>query len=86
MTKYGVTIDRPNGYDPSVSQDEEMAREIDALNDEMKAAGIRVFVGGLRPLSSAKSLRRQIDGEVLITDGLTCRPRSMWVVLGAGSC
>jgi hypothetical protein len=24
-----------------------MGREIDALNDEMKAAGVRVFVGGL---------------------------------------
>jgi hypothetical protein len=35
----------------------------------MNAAGVRVFVGGLRPASSAKSLRAQPDGEVLITDG-----------------
>jgi hypothetical protein len=42
---------------------------IDALNDEMKAAGVRVFVGGLRPASSAKSLRARPDGVVLITDG-----------------
>jgi hypothetical protein len=45
-----------------------MDREIDALNDEMKAAGVRVFVGGLLPESSAKS-RLQPAGNVLITDG-----------------
>ncbi|MCG9894229.1 MAG: YciI family protein [Fimbriimonadaceae bacterium] len=31
----------------------EAAREIDALNDEMMAAGVRVFVGGLRPAAEA---------------------------------
>ena len=46
-----------------------MGREIDALNDEMKAAGVRVFVGGLQPESSARSLRLQPAGKVLITDG-----------------
>jgi hypothetical protein len=46
-----------------------MHRDIDALNDEMKAVGVRIFVGGLRPASSAKSLRVQPDGRVLITDG-----------------
>lgn len=69
MTQYWVTIHRPNDYDPLASEDEEMARAIDALNDEMKAAGIRVFVGGLRPLGSAKSLRTQANGEVLVSDG-----------------
>jgi len=47
-----------------------MDRDIDALNDEMKAAGVRVFVGGLRPASSAKSLRAQPGGEVVITERL----------------
>ncbi len=46
-----------------------MHRDIDALNDEMKAAGVRIFVGGLQPASSATSLRAQPDGEVLITGG-----------------
>ncbi|MDD5199766.1 MAG: YciI family protein [Terrimicrobiaceae bacterium] len=44
-------------------------RDIDALNDEMEAAGIRVFAGGLHPAASAKSLRLQPDSEVSITDG-----------------
>jgi hypothetical protein len=40
-----------------------------ALNEEMMAAGVGIFVGGLRPASSARSLRVQGDGKVLVTDG-----------------
>ena len=46
-----------------------MMEEIHALNREMIAAGARKFVGGLTPATSAKSLRAQPDGKVLITDG-----------------
>jgi len=46
-----------------------MSRAIDDLNDEMVAAGIRVFVGGLKPVNNAKSLRAQPDGKILVTDG-----------------
>jgi hypothetical protein len=46
-----------------------MGRDIDALNDAMKAAGVRVFVGGLKPARSAKSLRFGPGGSVLVTDG-----------------
>jgi len=69
MTRYLVTIHHPEGYDPSVEEDEAMSRDIDALNDEMTTAGIRVFVGGLHPASSSTWLRAQPNGEVLITDG-----------------
>lgn len=69
MTRYLVTIHHPEGYDPSVAEGEAMSRDIDALNDEMTAAGVRVFVGGLHPASSARSLRAQPNGEVLVTDG-----------------
>jgi hypothetical protein len=68
MTQYLVAIHHPDDYDPS-AEDEAMSRDIDALNDEMVAAGVRVFVGGLSPASGAKSLRAQPDGKVLITDG-----------------
>jgi hypothetical protein len=68
MTQYLVAIHLPDDYDPSV-ETEAMARDIDALNDEMVAAGVRIFVGGLSPVSSAKSLRAQPNGKVLITDG-----------------
>ena len=46
MTQYLVAIYRPEKYDPAVSEDEAMGREIDALNEEMQAAGVRVFAGG----------------------------------------
>ena len=67
--QYLVAIHHPDNYDPFAAEDEAMHRDIDALNDEMKAAGVRIFVGGLRPASSARSLRARGDGEVLITDG-----------------
>jgi serine/threonine protein kinase len=65
---YLVSIYHPDDYDPSV-EGEAMARDIDVLNDEMGAAGVRVFVGGLSPASNARSLRVQPDGNVLATDG-----------------
>lgn len=69
MAKYLVAIHRPNDYDPFIAEDEAMSSDIDALNEEMIAAGIRIFVGGLQPISSAKSVRRQANGELIITDG-----------------
>ena len=69
MTQYLVAIHHPDDYDPSVAEDDAMSRAIDALNDEMKAAGVRVFVGGLQPASRATSARAQPDGQVLITTG-----------------
>ena len=66
--KYLVAIHHPDDYDPSV-EDEAMARAIDELNDEMVAAGIRLFVGGLYPPHRAKSLRAQSHGGVIVTDG-----------------
>ncbi|HTU51940.1 MAG TPA: YciI family protein [Acidobacteriaceae bacterium] len=68
MTQYLVAIHHPDNYDPS-TEGEAMMRDIDVLNEEMQAAGARVFAGGLSASSSAKSLRRQPEGEVVITDG-----------------
>lgn len=68
MPQYLVAIHHPDDYDPSI-EDEAMTRDIDVLNEEMVAAGIRVFVGGLRPAGSAKSLRKHAGGKVVTTDG-----------------
>ena len=68
MTQYLVAIHHPDNYDPS-KEGEAMARDIDALNEEMVAAGVRIFVGGLTAASDARSLRAQPDGKVLVTDG-----------------
>jgi hypothetical protein len=69
MGRYLVAIHHPDTYDASVAEDDAMHRDIDKLNDEMVAAGVRVFAGGLHPASSAKSLRAQPDGKVVVTDG-----------------
>jgi len=68
MTQYLVAIHHPDNYDPS-TEGEAMSRDIDTLNEEMVAAGVRVFVGGLTAASEARSLRAQPGGKVLITDG-----------------
>jgi len=87
MAKYLVAIYRPNDYDHAKSSDEAMRRDIDTLNDEMVTAGIRIFVGGLRPTGNAQSIRIQTSGDLLsstglhLPDGGVCR----WF-LGARMC
>jgi hypothetical protein len=87
MPKYLVTIYHLDDYDPSVAEDEAMDREIDALNEEMVAAGARIFVGGLHPASSARSLRAQPDGKVLIIEGSYLQTKEhvggLWVLEAA---
>jgi hypothetical protein len=68
MPEYLVAIHLPDDFDPS-AQPKEMARDIDVLNEEMEAAGVRILAAGLSPAGSAKSLRARPDGKVLITDG-----------------
>jgi hypothetical protein len=68
MSQYMVAIHLPDNFDPS-SESEATALAIDALNHEMAAAKVVVFVGGFTPVREAKSLRAQPDGKVLTTDG-----------------
>ena len=68
MPQYLVAIHHPDNYDASL-EDDAMVRDIQALNDEMVAAGAWFFAGGLQSAPLAKSLRKQPGGEVAITDG-----------------
>lgn len=68
MTQFLVAIYHPDDYDAAAVEDAEMVRDIDALNDEMVAAGCRVFVGGLQQANRARTVRGR-GGELLITDG-----------------
>ncbi len=68
MPQYLVAIHHPDNYVPSL-EDAAMVEDIHALNREMIAAGVRLFAGGLSPVSKAKSLRKEPEGGVLITDG-----------------
>jgi hypothetical protein len=68
MPQYLIAVHHPDNYDPS-TEDEAMVRDIDLLNEEMEAAGARFFAGGLQSAPHAKSLRKQPNGKVVITDG-----------------
>ena len=68
MTQYLVAIHHPDDFDPA-TEGQAVREDISALNREMIAAGVRVFVGGLRPVGEARSLRLQGEGKVFFTDG-----------------
>ena len=67
--KFLVAIHHRDDFDAAAVEDKAMALAIDDLNDEMVAAGVRVFVGGLHRAHTAKSLRAQPNGEIAIIDG-----------------
>lgn len=86
MNQYLITVFRPDDFDPS-KVDEAVMRDIVALNEEMKAARVRIFVGGLSPSQSAKSVRPQPDGKVVVTDGPYAETKEqiggLWVLVVA---
>ena len=68
MPQYLVAVYHRDDYDPSVETGA-LIEEIHALNREMIAAGARKFACGISPVGNAKTLRKQPDGKVLVTDG-----------------
>jgi hypothetical protein len=68
MPQYLVASYLPDDFDPSAVT-EAMMEEIHALNREMIAAGVRKFACEISPASSAKTMRKQPDGTVFVTDG-----------------
>src|SRR2546430_10405032 len=70
MKQYLVSIYHPEleaGASPPENI-EQIMRDVDVLNEELRAAGAWVFAGGLHPSSTATVVRLQGD-EVLTTDG-----------------
>jgi hypothetical protein len=68
MPQYLIASYLPDDFDPSVLTEANIAA-IHALNDEMEAAGVLKFACGVSPASSAKTLLKQSDGKVSVTDG-----------------
>jgi hypothetical protein len=68
MKQYLLSIYQPDGPPPPPEFLEPIMRDINALNQEMQAAGAWVFGGGLHPPSTATVVRVR-DGEMLTTDG-----------------
>jgi hypothetical protein len=68
MPQYLVANYLADNFAPSTVT-EAMMEGIHALNRELIAAGARKFACGISPAGNAKTLRKQPDGKVLITDG-----------------
>jgi hypothetical protein len=79
MPQYLVANYLPDDFDPSTVT-EAMIEEIHALNRELIAAGVRKFACGICPAANAKTLRKQPDGKVLVTDGPYTETK--WAVSG----
>lgn len=63
-----VAIHLPDDYDPSKEEASYIA-DISALNEEMIARDVRVFVGGLQTATRARTIRASSNGGVMVTDG-----------------
>jgi hypothetical protein len=68
MTQYLLSVFQPDGPPPESIDMAKMSRDLDVLNDEMRAGGAWVFAGGLHPASSATVVRADGD-DLLMTDG-----------------
>jgi hypothetical protein len=68
MQQYLLSIYQPDGDPPPPEVLDPIMRDLDALNEEMMAAGVWVFAAGLHPPSTATVLRSQ-GSDVLVTDG-----------------
>lgn len=68
MKQYLLSIYQPDGPAPPPEMLARVMRDVHALIDETKAAGVWVFNGGLHPPSTATVVRYR-RGDALITDG-----------------
>ena len=68
MKRYLLSVYQPDGVPPEREELERISTEVEAFNDELKAAGAWVFAGGLHPSSTAPVVRVE-RGEMLMTDG-----------------
>jgi hypothetical protein len=68
MKQYLLSIYQPDGEIPPPEVLAAVMRDVNALVDDSKAAGVWVFNGGLHPPSTATVVRVH-RGDVLVTDG-----------------
>jgi hypothetical protein len=68
MKQYLLSVYQPDGGPPPDLDLDQVMRDVDALDRELREAGAWVFAGGLHPATTATVLRPK-DGDVLTTDG-----------------
>ena len=87
MKQYLLSVHYVDGQ-PNPSQEvmEEMYRDVEAVNVQLREAGAWVFAGGLEPASIATVVRMR-DGQVLTTDGPFAETKEQlggfWVIKAA---
>lgn len=64
MTRYLLSVYQPYGEGPPPANLDEIMRDVGALTEEMRSAGVWVFAGGLHAPSTATVVR-----DDLTTDG-----------------
>ena len=69
MAEYLLSVHIVEGEEPPAPEIiEQMYKDVDVVNDELKSAGVWVFAGGLHPTNTATVVQVR-DGEVVTTDG-----------------
>jgi len=68
MARYLLSVYQPEGTPPPPERLEQIMRDVDDVNQEMVAAGVWVFAGGLHAPSTATVIRPPSEGLVM-TDG-----------------
>jgi hypothetical protein len=68
MTRYLLSMYQPDGPAPEPDILDPIMRDINAVEQQMKTAGVWVFSGGLHDPSTATVIRAKGD-DVLVTDG-----------------
>jgi hypothetical protein len=68
MPQYLLSVYQPDGPVPDPATLQQIMADVDAVDTQMRAAGVWVFAGGLHAPDTATVVRSR-DGEVLMTDG-----------------
>ena len=87
MKQYLLAVHMVEGEEPPSEDEMQQAyKDVDALNDQIRAAGAWVFAGGLHPPETATVVRMR-DGEVVTTDGPFAEAKEQlggfWVIKAA---
>lgn len=68
MPQYLLSVYQPDGPPPADLDLAAIMKDVDAVREEMQAAGAWVFTAGLHLAHTATTVQHR-DGELLITDG-----------------
>ena len=87
MAEYLLSVHMVEGEEPPAPEIvEQMYKDVDVVNDELKSAGAWVFAGGLHPTTTATVVQVR-DGEVVTTDGPFAETKEQlggfWVIQAA---